>query len=69
MIGAIIAAVVGGLIAGLAALCIQGYFPTALLGGPFGVGATAIVGLAILIPSGYLIYRQWKNPPPQPQPS
>lgn len=62
-IGAIAAAVIGGLIAALAGACIMGVFPQELLGGPLGTGITLIVGASILLPAALVFYDKWKNPP------
>jgi len=62
-IGAIVTAVIGGLIAALAIVCIMGIFPHDLLGGPLGTGITLIAGAALLLPSAYVLYDRWKNPP------
>jgi hypothetical protein len=62
-IGAIVAAVIGGLTAALAILCLLNILPSDLLGGPFGTGVTLIVGAAILLPAGYVLFDRWRNPP------
>lgn len=59
-IGAIAAAVIGGLITALAAACIMDYFPTALLGGPLGTGITLILGAAILLPAAMILLDKWQ---------
>lgn len=61
-IGAIVAAVVGGLIAALAVLCIMGILPHDLLGGTLGTGITLIVGGTILAPAAYILFDKWQNP-------
>lgn len=62
MIGAIAAAIIGGLIAGLAAACVMGYFPRELLGGPLGTGVTFFAGAAILLPAAMILFEKWYNP-------
>lgn len=59
-IGAIAAAIIGGLITGLAIACVMDYFPTALLGGPLGTGLTLILGAAILLPAAMVLLEKWK---------
>jgi hypothetical protein len=58
-ISAIVAAIVGALIAGLAVLCYMGIFPVELLGGPLGTGITLIAGSAIALPSAVVVYKRW----------
>ena len=59
-IGAIAAAVIGGLIVALAVACIMDYFPTALLGGPLGTGITLILGAAVLLPAAMVLFEKWQ---------
>ena len=58
---AIITAVAGGIIAAIAALCIVGIFPRELLGGTLGIGITVILGLGLLVPSVYVIFKRWND--------
>jgi hypothetical protein len=60
-IGAIAAAVIGGLIVALGYLCFTGNFPRELLGGSIGCGLTMIVGGAILIPAAFVLFRKFRN--------
>ena len=59
-IGAIAAAILGGLITALAVSCIMDYFPTALLGGALGTGLTLILGAAILLPAAMVLLDKWQ---------
>jgi|GEM_PF-4222029 len=60
-IGAIAAAIIGGLIAGSAVVCLMGIFPRELLGGTLGVGITLVLGAAILLPAAYVLFDKWQN--------
>lgn len=59
-IGAIVAAVIGGLLVALGYACIQGLCPRELLGGTLGIGVTLIAGATILLPAAIVLFDKWK---------
>jgi hypothetical protein len=61
-IGAIVAIVIGALIAALAVICFMNIFPKTLLGGPLGTGITFMVGIGIAVPAALVAYKYWHSP-------
>ncbi len=63
-IGAIVVAVIGAIIAGIAVLSIMQMLPTDPFGSPVAKGLTLIAGATILAPAALVLFRRYfVNPP------
>jgi hypothetical protein len=60
-IGAIVAAILGGLIAGLAVCCTMRILPQEFLGGQYGVAITLVIGATILLPAAFVLFKKWQE--------
>lgn len=58
-IAAIVGAVVGAILVALAMLSLFKFLPVELLGGPLGTGIVLIVGVGILLPAAYILFKKW----------